>query len=219
MKENVKANQFKRKFKIHAVNSAALYEALKAQGFTIIEFNGISDNRDVNDLVGALQLQEHIRNEKCFTYQNDKYRLIFLHEDLNEDERTVVLAHEEGHIWNGHMTQDSVFGAYVLQEYEANEFAHYLLADKTGQRKRIRISGAVCALLLIIGIGTGAYLKQQNDKAVYTDNFYRTETGTKYHLRDCMYIKDKTDVYRLTLEEFESGKYEPCGACIPDGND
>ncbi len=58
--------------------------------------------------------------------------------------------------------------------------------------------------------------KLRHDKAVYTDNLYRTASGTKYHLRDCMYIKDKTDVYRLTREEFESGYYEPCGACVPD---
>ena len=30
------------------------------------------------------------------------------------------------------------------------------------------------------------------------------------------YIKDKKDVYRLTKEEFESGNYEPCQACLPD---
>ena len=75
----------------------------------------------------------------------------------------------------------------------------------------------VCSLLLLVGIGAGLLLMNQHDKVVYTDNYYRTETGTKYHLRDCMYIKDKTDVYRLTREEFESGEYEPCGACIPGG--
>lgn len=71
-------------------------------------------------------------------------------------------------------------------------------------------------LILLVGIGTGVYLKQQHDDAVYMDDLYRTETGSKYHLRDCMYIEDKTDVYRLTQEEFYSGKYEPCEACMPD---
>ena len=217
MREKKNADQFKSKFKIHAVNSATLYEAITAQGYTIIEFNGIDDSKDVSELVDALQLQEHIKNEKCFTFQNDKYRLVFLHEDLNEDERTVVLAHEEGHIWNGHMTRDSSFGTDVIQEYEANEFAHYLLSDRTGKRKLSRITAVVCVLILILGIITGVFLMRQHNEAVYTDNLYRTETGTKYHLRDCMYIKDKTDVYRLTREEFESGEYEPCGACIPGG--
>ena len=216
MNTRKKAGQFKHKFKIRVVNSATLHDALVSQGFTIIEFNGINDSRDVANLIEALRLQEHVKNEKCFTYQSDKYRLVFLHEDLNEDERTVVLAHEEGHIWNGHMTQDSAFGQDVIQEYEANEFAHYLLKDKTGKKKRIRVSAIACVLLLMIGVGTGLFLKQQHDDAVYMDDLYRTETGAKYHLRDCMYIKDKTDVYRLTQEEFYSGEYEPCGACRPD---
>lgn len=217
MKERKLACEFKHKFKIRAINSATLHEALTAQGFTIIEFNGISDSNDITELIDALQLRDHVTNEKCFTYQNDKYRLVFIHEDLNEEERTVVLAHEEGHIWNGHMAQNSVFGEDVIQEYEANEFAHYLLEDRTGKRKRIKIFTIACLLLLLVGVGVGLLLMNQHDKVVYTDNYYRTETGTKYHLRDCMYIKDKTDVYRLTREEFESGEYEPCGACIPGG--
>ncbi len=216
MTQKKNADRFKRKFKLRTVNSAALCDALSEQGFTLIEFNGIRDNKDVSDLISALRLGDHVRQERCFTYQNDKYRLVFIHEDLNEEERTIVLAHEEGHISNGHMTQGSVFGADVVQEFEANEFAHYLLKDKTGGRKLVRIAAAVCSLLLILSFSTGVYLKLRHDKAVYTDNLYRTASGTKYHLRDCMFIKDKTDVYRLTREEFESGYYEPCGACVPD---
>lgn len=44
--------------------------------------------------------------------------------------------------------------------------------------------------------------------AIYTDNLFRTETGAKYHVKDHMYIK--TDEYRLTKEEFDSGEFEPC---------
>ncbi|MEE3491536.1 ImmA/IrrE family metallo-endopeptidase [Ruminococcus sp.] len=217
MNTKEKVRLFKRRHKIRVVNSATLCDALKVQGFTIIEFNGVSDNKDVADLIDALQLKDYISSEKCFAFQNDKYRLVFLHEDLNENERTVVLAHEEGHIWNGHLTQDCVFGTDVIQEYEANEFAHYLLIDRTGKKKRIKICVAMLVLFLMIGVGLGVFLKQQSDNGIYTDNLYRTDTGTKYHLRECMYIKDKTNVYRLTREEFESGEYEPCGACIPRG--
>lgn len=208
--------EFKRKYKLRCVNSASLCETLAAQGYTVIEYNGVDDNENVESLIDALQIRDQIACGKCFTYQNEKYRLVFVHEDLNEAERTIVLAHEEGHIWNGHMSQGNVFGADVQQEHEANEFAHYLLKDKTGSKARGRIIAVVCITLLISGVGTGIALKAKHDEAVYTDDLYRTATGTKYHLRDCMYLKDKTDVYRLTKEEFESGDYEPCGACKPD---
>ena len=216
MSQKRKAAEFKRKYSLKTINSAYLWEALTAQGYTLVEFNGIENKEDVTSLIEALQLEDQIVRSKCFTYQNDKYRIVFIHEDLNDEERTIVLAHEEGHIWNGHMSADNILGSDVIQEYEANEFAHHLLKDKTGKKKRTKVTAVICALILLIAVGTGMFLKQNHDKAVYTDDLYRTETGGKYHVRDCMYIKDKTNVYRLTQEEFDSGEYEPCGACKPN---
>lgn len=213
MNEKKKVKAFKKKYKIKIVTSASLCEAMGKQGFTIIEYNGIDDTDDVNALVNALELQAHILANRCFAYQDDKYRLVFLNESLNEDEKTIVLAHEEGHIWNSHFSSNSILGNDVRQEYQANEFSHYLLDDKTGKKKKIKIGVIISILVLIIGLGAGYYFKNQHDERVYTDNLYRTATGSKYHVRDCMYIKDKTDVQRLTREEFDSGEYEPCGAC------
>ena len=123
---------------------------------------------------------------------------------------------EEGHIWNDHLTKDNVIGNDVIQEYEANEFAHYLLKDKTGKKKKTSVIVLLCALVAVAGIIGEFAFKASHDATVYTDDLYRTENGGKYHLRDCMFIKDKTNVYRLTREEFDSGEYEPCEACIPD---
>lgn len=210
--------EFKRKYNLKIIHSAILWDVLTTQGYTLIEYNSIDNKEDVSSLVDALQLQDQITCSKCFTYQNNKYRIIFVHEDLNEEERAIVLAHEAGHIWNGHMCTNNILGVDIVQEYEANEFAHYLLMDKTGKSKKRKVIVLVCALILTLCAGTGLCLKQNYDKAVFTDNLYRTETGDKYHVRDCMYIKDKTNVYRLTREEFDSGEYEPCGACKPNGN-
>lgn len=127
-----------------------------------------------------------------------------------------MLAHEEGHIWNSHFNSNSILGNDVHQEYQANEFSHYLLDDKTGKKKRIKMGVIISVLVLTIGLGAGYYFKNQHDERVYIDNLYRTATGSKYHVRDCMYIKDKTDVQRLTREEFDSGEYDPCNACKPD---
>ena len=73
---------------------------------------------------------------RCFTYFSDKHRLVFINENLNEDEKTVVLAHEQGHIWNGHFSSKSVIGHDVMQEYQANEFEHYLLKDKSADLRK-----------------------------------------------------------------------------------
>lgn len=216
MKEKNKVAEFRRKYNLKAVNSAILCDVLMAQGYTIVEFNNIENEENVAALVEALELQEQISCSKCFTYQNDKYRIVFIHEDLNDEERTIVMAHEEGHIWNGHLSLNNVLGADIVQEYEANEFVHYLLEDKTGKRKRAKTVAIIWMLILTFSLGTGLFLKQKHDETVYTDAFYRTETGSKYHIRNCMYIKNKTNVYRLTREELDLGEYEPCEACVPN---
>ena len=211
------ATEFKRKYRLKAINSAILRDVLVEQGYTVVEFNCVQNTKDVNTLIEALGLEEQILQSKCFTYKNDKYRLVFIHEDLNDEERTIVLAHEEGHIWNGHMSEGVVLGDDVIQEYQANEFSHYLLKDKNGVKKRRMLISIIGVLIMVIVICVGLIIINQHDKAVYTDNLYVTDTGTKYHLRDCMYIREKTDVHRLTLEDFESGLYEPCAACMPGG--
>lgn len=213
-KKSVKA--FKRKYKLKKISSQSLSEVLNKQGFTLIRFNGADDDDDVRTLIAALDLQEYVLTYRCFTYQDNKYRLVFVNENLNEEETTIVLAHEEGHIWHKHLNNKNVLGNDIVQEYQANEFSHYLLVDKTGKKKKISICAAVGSLILVIGLVTGYYFKSQHDEKIYTDNLYRTATGSKYHVRDCMYIKDKTDVQRLTREEFDSGEYEPCNACKPD---
>ena len=49
----------------------------------------------------------------------------------------------------------------------------------------------------------------------YYGTYYITESGNKYHERNCIFVKDKTNIRRMTVEEFESGEYEPCAICLP----
>ena len=210
------ATEFKRKYKLKTITSKSLCGALNEQGYTVIEFNGIADSEDVTALRDALGIGKWMSQSRCFTYRDDKFRLVFIHEDLTEEERILALAHEEGHIWNDHLVRDSILGNDVVQEHQANEFAHYLIKDRNGKRRRTYIALILCAALIVAGVSIGIFIKNKHDEAVYIEDLYRTETGSKYHLRNCMYLKDKTDVYRLTKEEFYSGEYEPCEACKPD---
>lgn len=216
MKYRKQVADFKRKYNIKAITSESLIKALNEQGYTVIEFNGIADSEEVVTLRDALNVGIYMKQSRCFTYRDDKYRLVFINEGLNEEERQVALAHEEGHIWNDHLVKDNILGNDVIQEHQANEFAHYLLKDKDGKQRRVLhitiISMVVAAMCIFAGIS----IKNQHDESIYTEDLYRTESGTKYHLKNCMYLEDRTDVYRLTKEEFESGDYEPCEACKPD---
>jgi hypothetical protein len=207
---------FRKKFRLNTINSATLSEALKEQGYIIIEFNGIHDKNAVVELIDALQLKGMVAQSRCFTYHDENYRLVFLHEDLNDEERTIVLAHEAGHIWNRHMNQGNVIGTDVVQEFEANEFAHYLLLGRTRNRRKCFLIAAACIVLAIMCAVIILLAKQKHDQAHYTEDLYRVSDGKKYHLRDCTYIKDRKDVTRLTWAEYESGEYEPCSVCKPE---
>lgn len=216
MIQRKQATAFKKKYKLKQITSNNLRNVLGKQGYTIIEFNGVNDNENVVILKSELGIGQYMAQSRCFTYRSDKYRLIFIHEDLTEEESVIALAHEEGHIWNDHMTKDSIIGNDVVQEYEANEFAHYLLMDRMGNRRKKSIILSLCCLVIVIAVCVSMFLLRQHDAETYMEDLYITDTGIKYHIRDCMYIKDKMNVQKLTKEEFYSGVYEPCEACKPD---
>ena len=247
MGERRQVREFIRKYRLRQVNVRTLKGVLKDQGYTVVEFNGVCDREDVAELITSLGLTELAANVKNgFTYHSDKYRLVFLNEALNDEEKAIVLAHEEGHIWHGHMQSGNRVGDDVICEYEANEFAHYLLAYRNPYRKNVVCTAFACAaLVLLAGVffryagrndAVGADRTQgqralesdavkkdvskdegdvsEKNISVSTEEYYITKTGTKYHVRDCMYIRNKTDVRRMTEEEYESGEYEPCKACL-----
>ena len=135
----------------------------------------------------------------------------------------MILAHEEGHIYCNHLTSTPVLGREVIEEHEANEFAHYLLNQGLGQQinrfvQKHRVGTiAVAIAAACILIASVAYCNVRTERRYYGD-FYITTTGSKYHEKDCIFIKHKDNVERLTVEQFESGEYEPCDICLPHGS-
>ena len=131
----------------------------------------------------------------------------------------MILAHEEGHIYCNHLTSTPVLGRDVIEEHEANEFAHYLLHQSVWQKIGCVVKGhkktsaaivVAIALLVVSGfIGYKIYCGN-----TYYGEYYITSTGNKYHDKECGYVKGKDNVERMTREQYESGEYEPCGKCL-----
>nr|WP_317357963.1 ImmA/IrrE family metallo-endopeptidase [uncultured Tyzzerella sp.] len=44
--------------------------------------------------------------------------------------------------------------------------------------------------------------------------FYATKTGSKYHIKDCRYVKDKNNLIQLNIDDENFKNYEPCSICI-----
>lgn len=216
------ANQIIKQNHITAVNYSTLKEIVKNIGFTIIEFNNIFNDKDVETIIQNLGLNETVLRSRGFTYADNNYRLVFINEDLNDDEKLYVLSHELGHIVCEHFTGGPIIGRDVKEEHEANEFSHYLLKQGSLRKlrfaivKRKRIVMVFASVLFVILALIVAGLVVNKEKSYYGD-FYITTTGNKYHQAECIHVKNKNNIERLTKEQFESGEYEPCGTCLPQG--
>ena len=216
-----KVRQFKREFGIFGKpDRHALEEAFEKQGFTIIDFSPAVNDPDVETLIQSLKLAELTKKSNGFLYADENFRLVFVNEKLSEEERLIVLAHEEGHYYCGHAATRKIVGHDVHEEYDANEFAHYLLHQPASRhiaealKQKRKVIGIVI-LLALLGIGGIVALRKYNEKRLYEGEFYVTATGEKYHRKNCVTIEGH-EIRRLTKEDAESGRYEPCGVCIPD---
>lgn len=214
-----KAKAFLSQFKLSEVTPENLKSVIQKQGYTIIEFNNIANSENVSALLTALDLQSLATQSKGFTYADSQRRLVFIHEGLSEDEKLMVLAHEEGHIYCNHLASMPILGRDVVEEHEANEFAHYLLHRSVWQKvgcmvkehKKASIAVALIIALMVVGSIVGYKMYCEN---TYYREYYITSTGNKYHDKDCGYVKGKGNIERLTIEQYESGEYEPCGVCL-----
>lgn len=215
-----KVNDFRRTYVEHEpITIDGLKNIAQKLGFTVIQYDSVCSDEDVAVIADSLDLRRILEREKGFTYTDRNYRLVFVNRDLTEEEAVIVFLHELGHIYLGHAERATSFGYDVLEEYAAGEFVHYLLEPSMSGRiaafvqkkKRLLLCIAAVAVVLILGIVL--YSKKKSDE-YYSQEFYVTESGKKYHLRKCYYIKGK-DVRKLTEDELKSGEYEPCNVCIP----
>ena len=190
-------------------------DILQLQGYSIIEFNSYGNSPDVDNIIKTLSLTDYILKTRAFTFANENFRLVFVNEDLSYEEKLVVLLHEAGHIFCDHFSKRDIFGEDVKDEEEANDFAHYILKPSLGIKLLKHKKALICVLIGIIvltaGIFVGGYAIKESS---YYGNYYIARTGGVYHLKECGYVKNKTDAHRMTKKEYNTGEYQPCMKCI-----
>lgn len=214
-----KAAAYLKQFGLREITLDSLSAVLRKQGYLIIEFHPIENDKNVSALISALNLEQICQRSKGFTYADSQRRLVFLHEGLSDDEKLMVLSHEQGHIYCRHLASSPILGQDVIEEHEASEFAHYLLHKSPWRqlrsflkKHRKGVIGAAAALVLCIaGSLVGGKMYREN---TYYGEYYITPTGNKYHNKDCGYVKGKANIQRLTIRQHESGAYTPCDKCV-----
>jgi len=218
------ARRFLKEYRIKKLTVDRISEIIRSQGYKIIRFGKAYNDENTEILINGLDLTGYIQAYSAFTYTDDKYRLVFLEDNISEEEALILLTHEEGHIYNEHFGGTVIAGKNTLHEFEANEFAHYVLNptlfNKTTtfivNHKVISIIAGILALLVIGGcIVTPIVLRQQS----YYGNYYVSPSGTRYHEEDCFYIRDKKTKERVTKDIVIERNLEPCKVCLPELRD
>ena len=209
------------RYGLKKISLKGLKKAVQELGYTIIEFDSCENDEDISSVIERLDLGEYIARLKGFTYSDAEYHLVFVNKYLNEYEKILLLSHEAGHILCGHMARGLLSGSSVEQEDEANQFSYFLLHPNI--RDRIKICGgihkrgiAAAAAAGFITAGLLGYYCYARQQELYYGEFYVTDSGERYHKKECIFIKNKKNVRRLTDEELEKGQYGPCQICLPD---
>ncbi len=195
---------------------------INLHGFDIIDFDNAESNESISALIENLNLQQLITSSKAFTYQNGDVKLVFVCDSLTADEKKFAMAHELGHILLNHLKIGCITPD-ISEEYQANEFAHYFLNPSTlittlQLIKRYKKAFIIAATIVAVIASSTFVIHQINKQKTYYGKYYITQSGEKYHDKNCIIIKDKKNVHRMTEEEFESGEYEPCQICLPDAD-
>ena len=215
------AKDFMKEFKIKSLTVERITEIIISQGFKIIRFNKVLNEDNIEILINGLELQEYVNAYSAFTYVDERYRLLFLEENLSDAEILILLTHEEGHIYNQHFKKGVLAGENTKDEYEANEFAHYVLNPSfinkintyiSTHKKSSIIIGVIIFMLMMSAMIIPQVIKYQS----YYGDYYIVPTGTKFHTEECFYIRDKNTKKRLTQDDIKSGLFEPCKVCLPE---
>lgn len=213
------ARKILKKNNLSNISLENLVYLIEEQGYELIEFS--PDTIKEVGIIASFHLELFAKSAKAFTYKNADLKYVFVRDDLSANEKLYALAHEEGHIACGHLEKINVSPDNIEDEYEANEFAHYLLNPSISQKiktiiyehKRISLVASAIILCIIIAIPVTIHFIKESS---YYGEYYVTQSGEKYHEKDCIFIKNKNNFHRMTIDEFESGEYEPCQICLPE---
>ena len=89
------ARRFLKEYKIKTLTIDRISEIIRSQGYKIIRFGKAYNDENTEILINGLELNGYIQAYSAFTYVDDKYRLVFLEDNLSEEE---TLVHLEYHL-------------------------------------------------------------------------------------------------------------------------
>lgn len=201
--------------KAKKINVIHIRQHLERQGFELVSMK--SDlGRDLREMLSL-----NFAGEKALVYASEKIKYVFYNPDLNEEDLEYVLLHECGHIHLKHKTNS------MQNEAEAWNFAHTVKNIHKKITKAfalmivsVLLTASINYLLFNCVYNQSADIKAHSKETLSThtnaiqkqEKVYITANGTKYHIKDCIFIRDKKTISCNKDEAAEL--FLPCSSCI-----
>ena len=93
MANNIKksAHRFLKEYRIKKLTVDKISEIIRSQGYKIIRFGKAYNDENTEILINGLELTGYIQAYSAFTYTDDKYRLVFLEDNISEEEAIYIM--------------------------------------------------------------------------------------------------------------------------------
>ena len=202
---------------------------LTSLGYSIVLFN----TPDGDEMVKAYGFDWEKDNLKAFTCcEENGISAVFIDGNLHNNDKAYLLLHEIGHILLKHIGDGRIKHRDKLySDIEAETFVYEVLNYKNNTGKIASV-----ALAILLSFASGYVLNYHPEPAIAarTQNVYMpaptktvetpadalenvvyvTSSGTKYHLKSCRYVKNKTNIIELSRDQAQK-KHTPCSVCNP----
>lgn len=178
-----------------------------------------------DEIIQLLNAEGFCRTNIAFSVCRGDMRCIFIKSDVPDKAAAKLLLHDLAHIRLHHL--DKCETTVSASENDADVFVNYVRARVSGNIRQTRQMIAAAAVFLVAAAIVYAVHSWDTSSSEYTvavpmvndvdvtDTFtvYITDTGDKYHERDCYHLKGR-HITALDIDIAESMGKEPCKDCI-----
>jgi len=219
------------KYKCYSLNNLAdIKRIIEAHNYTIIEYKKHTNSTHVSELIKKLKIEHEIQHNNSFLYIKTNLRFVFINAELPDEDKCSLLRHELGHICDAELINGDSDYSEIKKEEFANEFSLY--TKNPGPFFKLRVFVAKKWKLLISVLALTACVAgilfavkpmlSPSSESASTDvssvfvsdgTFYVTSYGKKYHHRQCIIVRYRTNLTLLKLDEALSKGYTPCKIC------
>ena len=210
-----------------------LQRIIESNQFTIIKYKKNSNSEYVSELINKLGIEYEIEHSDSFLYLKNNLRLIFLNSDIPDEDKRLRLYHELGHILDPCLENSNLIYSKTKKEEFANEFSCYIKNPSTTFKlfmfiiKKWKLLISILTTIIVISVilsvinsnttpSIPSMAGVTSTSEIFDDIYYVTSSGKKYHKKNCIVVKYRTNLTKYTLNEAVDAGYKPCLICLPE---